>query len=756
MKTGRYILIVMIPAIFAGCATNKAFDEGKQLIAEGKMDTGLASLEKAAREEPDNLEIRAVLARQREAVAGRVLVEAQNARFSGDLDVAERGFRHVLELNPRNERAQVGLAVIEMDRRHIEALKQAEALLQRNDYPAAEAGIRLVLQENPMQEDARRLIRQLTELQLRDGAAVDQPPLLKTGFKQPITLEFRDTGLKSIFEIMARTAGINFVFDKDVKQDTKTTVFLRNTHIEDVFKLLLMTNQLTHKVLNENSVLIYPNTPAKQKEYQDLAVRSFYVSNVDVKQMVAMVKGLVKTKDIHVDEALNLFVMKDTPDAIRLVERLVTLNDLADPEVMLEVEVLEIGRTKLQTLGLQYPDKVTVNMLTAGGVAAGIPVNWTINSTGINDLGWSAKGLTAFIANPAVIVNLKQQDGIINVLANPRIRVKNREKAKVLIGDKVPVVTTTATANVGVASSVSYLDVGLKLDVESTVSLQDEVSMKVSLEVSNIVKEVPVTGGGLAYQVGTRTAATTLMLRDGETQVLAGLISDDERITITKVPGLGDLPWIGKLFSSQNLIRNKTEIALLITPRILRNISRRTKMDSEFHFGTENTAGMLPIRISKVAARSLAISSTPAGGVAATQRDFLRPPPDESRPVREAVAAAPQVAPAVLSLNAPEQVAPGKDFTVSVNLAGAENLPAADLELDYDAAQLEVLDEGEKSGVRQLKLGKGGGMASLTFKIIAQKSGTVQVGVRSVTFQADSEGAPPEVKLPPVANIEIR
>jgi general secretion pathway protein D len=104
----------------------------------------------------------------------------------------------------------------------------------------------------------------------------------------------------------------------------------------------------------------------------------------------------------------------------------------------------------------------------------------------------------------------------------------------------------------------------------------------------------------------------------------------------------------------------------------------------------------------------------------------------------------------------PEQVAPGKDFTVSVNLAGAENLPAAELELDYDAAQLEAIDEEEKSGTRQLKLGKGGGTASLAFKIIAQKPGTAQVGVKSVTFQADSEGPPPEVKLPPAANIEIR
>ena len=183
-------------------------------------------------------------------------------------------------------------------------------------------------------------------------------PALKTAYKKPVTLEFRDAGLKSIFEIMSRAAGINVVFDKDVRQDTKTSIFVRDTNVEDVFKLLLMTNQLTHKVLNENSVLIYPNTPAKQKEYQELAVRSFYVVNTDVKQIVAMVRGLVKTKDMHVDERLNLFVMKDTPEAIRLVERLVAVNDLADPEVMLEVEVLEIRRDLLRNLGALYPDQV--------------------------------------------------------------------------------------------------------------------------------------------------------------------------------------------------------------------------------------------------------------------------------------------------------------------------------------------------------------------------------------------------------------
>ncbi|MEP7073430.1 MAG: secretin N-terminal domain-containing protein [Nitrosospira sp.] len=753
MKVGKRIMIMLIVATFTGCAANKAFVEGKQLIAEGKLDTGLASLEKAAREEPENLEIRAVLARQREAVAARLLSEGDNARSSGNLDGAERAYRLVLEMNQRNERAQTGLETIDMDRRHITLLKHAEDLLERNDYTGAESDLRSVLQENPMQRDARRLIKRITELELRAGNM--EQPILKTGFKQPITLEFRDTGLKSVFEIMARTAGINFIFDKDVKQDTKTTVFLRNTYIEDVFKLLLMTNQLTHKVLNENSVLIYPNTPAKQKEYQELMVRSFYITNVDVKQMVAMVKGLVKTKDIHVDEQLNLFIMKDTPDAIRLVERLVTLNDLADPEVMLEVEVLEIGRNKLLNLGIQYPNTINVNMLSAAGAAGGVPLAFQIDSAGVNGSGSNLDRLTGFIANPAMLINLKQQDGIVNVLANPRIRVKNREKAKILIGDKVPVVTTTATANVGVASSVSYLDVGLKLDVESTISLQDEVTMKVALEVSTIVKEVQIANGGLAYQVGTRTASTTLALRDGETQILAGLINDEERATLSKVPGLGDLPWVGKLFTSQSSTRNKTEIALLITPRIVRNISRPAKTDSEFHFGTENAAGMLPVTIGKVAARSLAMSSSSAAGAGMPRSDIPRSPLfDESRAVP--VAAAAQTVSLAVSLIAPEQVSPGKDFAVSVNLAGAENLPAAELELNYDPSLVEALDEGEKSGTRLLKLGKGGGTADLRFKVIAQKPGTTQIGIKSATLQGEGENSSAQVMLPPAANIDIR
>jgi len=392
-------------------------------------------------------------------------------------------------------------------------------------------------------------------------------------------------------------------------------------------------------------------------------------------------------------------------------------------------------------------------MVTAAAAAAGNPVPaFQVSRSGISSHG---DQLTGFITNPALVLNLKQQDGIVNVLANPRVRVKNREKAKILIGDKVPVVTTTATANVGVASSVSYLDVGLKLDVESTISLQDEVSMKLSLEVSTIVKEVKLQNGGLAYQVGTRTAATTLALRDGETQVLAGLINDEERTTLSKVPGLADLPWVGKLFTNYNVTHNKTEIALLITPRIVRNIARPGKSASELHFGTETTVGVAPLTIGKAAPRSVAISSSSGAGVAAGAVSQPARLTDEP-PSPQAASTANAGSPAVTML-APEQVPAGKEFGVSISLGGAEALPPGELELNYDAGALELLDGGEKSGARVLKIGKGGGAVELRFQAVAQKPGTAQIAVRNVTFRDEAGNLlPAPVALPPAANVDIR
>jgi general secretion pathway protein D len=394
--------------------------------------------------------------------------------------------------------------------------------------------------------------------------------------------------------------------------------------------------------------LIYPNTPAKAKDYVDLVTRSFYLANADVKQAQVLVRGIVKTRDIFIDEKLNLLVMKDTPEAVKLAERLIESLDIAEPEVMLDVEVLELSRSKLRELGVRFPDQIGYGLLTPslnstivnGSVSQSSTTLGGTLAPGYIDLN-NAAGVTAFVANPGLMLNLKNQVGDGNMLANPRIRVKNREKAKIHIGDKLPVFTTTSTANVGVAASVAYLDVGLKLDVEPNVYLDDEVGIRVGLEVSSIVKEIAGPSGSLAYQIGTRTAATMLRLKNGETQVLAGLISDEERSSANRLPGLGDVPVLGRLFSSQSDSKSKTEIILLITPHIVRNLSQPQGVGENIPAGSDNSVGFKPaLQLQRSAPKALSMSSQSLGGApragpspAAASEPAVAEPPEAEQPV---------------------------------------------------------------------------------------------------------------------------
>jgi general secretion pathway protein D len=296
-----------------------------------------------------------------------------------------------------------------------------------------------------------------------------------------------------------------------------------------------------------------------------------------------MVRQLVKTRDLFIDEKLNLLVIRDTPEAVSMVEKLIANQDLGEAEVMLEVEVLEVGYNKLQQLGIQWPGSLGVGLVGAAGVPGQL--------TGKEAASITNSLVRITVPDPLVQFNAKRQDGRTNVLANPRIRVKSREKAKIHIGDKVPVITTTAGATGFVSESVNYLDVGLKLEVEPQVYLEDDVGIKIGLEVSNVASQIKTGSGTIAYQVGTRNATTTLRLKDGETQVLAGLINDEDRRSANRVPGLSDLPGLGRLFSSNDDTVNKTEVVLLITPRVIRNIERPGVKLEQFNSGTEAEVG---------------------------------------------------------------------------------------------------------------------------------------------------------------------
>ena len=573
--------IILVAILFlAACATHDKFRENRELIETGSVEEGLARLEEQVKQNPKDEELRNHFLRHRAVAVQNWLRTGDNALGAGQFDAADESYRRALRFDESNARAYQGVQAVEAARRHRAAFAEADAALKGGNNAEATARLKQILSENPQHREASAMLRRIEEQQVRSEQA---EPALGAALKKPITLEFRDAPLRQVFELISQQTGLNFIFDKDVPGEAKATVFVKNTSIDDVIRFVLVTNQLERKVLNENTVLIYPNTPNKARDYRDLVVRSFYLANADVKQTATMVRQLVKTRDLYVDEKLNLLVVRDTPEAIRIVEKLIASQDLAEPEVMIEVEVLEVSHNTLTNLGIQWPGQIAAGIKGAGGVPGQI--------TGTEALNFSSGLVNITVPDPLIALNLRQQAGRSNILANPRIRAKSREKARIHIGDKVPVITTTAGATGFVSESINYLEVGLKLEVEPQVYLENDVGIKVGLEVSSVGAQTKTSSGTVAYTVGTRNTATTLRLRDGETQILAGLISDEDRRSASQVPGMAKMPLIGRLFKSTDDNVTKTEIVLLMTPRVVRNIERPSARIEHFVSGTDAEVG---------------------------------------------------------------------------------------------------------------------------------------------------------------------
>jgi general secretion pathway protein D len=711
-----------------GCATDQSFLRATQMVEEGRVEEGLQKMEAIAKANPNKIEYRAAHRRERDKYLNQLLAQGDKQRLQGKPDDAEAIYKRVIQLDAGNPRALAGLAAAQVESRHRRIIAEARASSEAGNLDGAQEKLRPVLAENPANREARALARNIDEQKTQ---AVSAPAILKSALRKPVTLEFRDASLKSVFEVLSKTSGINFVFDRDVRPDLKVTIYVRGTTIEDAIQFLMTTNQLEKKVLNENTVLVYPNLPNKAREYQELMVKSFYLANADVKQTLNLIKTVVKTRDVFIDERLNLLVMRDTPEAIRLAEKLIAAQDLAEPEVMLEMEVLEIGRSRLQELGIRFPSQVALGIQGA----AAKPGQATLREL----QNFNSSLVPVSITDPAILINMRKQDGDTNILANPRIRVKNREKAKIHIGDKLPVITTTSTANVGVSESVVYLDVGLKLDIEPNIYLEDEVSMKVGLEVSNIIQEIKSANGTLTYRLGSRNTSTVLRLKNGETQVLAGLIQDEERNTADKVPGLGDLPILGRLFGSRKDERNKTEIVLLITPYVVRNLDRPPASVLEFASGTEGSIGAAPLRLSGgVSAPSAAISTPPVSAI-------------ETPPRVEAPSSAPGNV--SLLISAPLQVQAGREFAVAVSVPpGVAGIVQA--ELNYDSARLRAVGVPEPATAGSITL-QISGTSIVRFRATEGQSGAAKITLSNVAATGPGGGSRVAISAPGPVDINI-
>lgn len=566
-----------------GCAEQRIRQSAREHMAIGEYEQGLRVLQDGVKRYDDSVLLRTGLIQARAEAQAKLAAEAAQARASGDLDQAQSLLARALALEPQNKRIANLLLDLQTERRQNEALQEAQTLYEGKQWRAALALIDQHLKDNPRHAGLLQLKRQLEGQQRQQQWRVAQRSLAE---HRPISLDFRDANLRTVLDVVSRNSGVNFIFDKDMRTDVRVTVFIHEARVEDALDLITSTNQLAKKVIDPKTVIIYPNTAEKQREYQEQVLRVFYLASADVKGAAAFLRSMLKIKEPFVDERSNMLALRDSQENIELAERLISLYDAGEPEVLLEVEVLEVSASRLTELGVKYPDTFSLTPLAPSGTSS---TGLTLGN--VRDLGSDRVGLGI----SGLIVNLKREVGDVTTLANPKIRARNKEKAKILIGDKIPVVTTIAGNTGFVAESINYLDVGLKLDVEPTVFTNDEVAINVALEVSSLGAATKTSTGSIAYRIGTRNASTLLRLRDGETQLLAGLISKDERATASRVPGLGDMPVLGRLFSSQQDSSAKTELVLAITPRVLRNIRRPDASETELWIGTEAQPRLRPV-----------------------------------------------------------------------------------------------------------------------------------------------------------------
>lgn len=737
----RRLCGLLVSALAAACATDRLHREGIQAFEQGAYEEGTAMLEQAVQKDPANLELRLDLRVRREAAVRQLLAVADRARANGDGEGAAASYRRVLTLDPGNDRALRGLDGVEADRRHAERIAKAGQLLATKKLDAAELEVRQVLAEDPSFAPASEL-RSKIDLARGPTAAM---PRLRTRDDRPVSLQFRDAPTKMVFEVLARQTGLNFVFDKDVKSDGKTTIFVDRVPVEQAIDLILAQNQLARQVLSDTIVLIYPNTPAKQKDYRDEIVHTFYLTNAAPKEAESLLKTVLGTKTLFIDEHSNTVVMRDTPEHVRMAEKLVASVDVPEPEVIMEIEVLEITHSLSEQLGINYPSSVSFS-------ATKPPNSGSSGTTGLvlSDLAKQNPNTIA-VSTLGVSVDLTKTKGVTNVLSSPRVRARNKEKAKFLVGNRVPVVTSGTSATVGgtfSTSNVQYLDVGLTVEVQPTIHNDGNVAIKVAFEISSILKQinVPIGNGGstLAYEIGTRNASTLLELKDGETQLLAGLIQDSDQRNTTGIPGLSDLPVLGRLFGSTGTTRDKNEIVLSITPRIIRARTRPSSATTEFWYGSESQTRSAPFTSAASgplgpggvsfgagsAVQSVPAAPLPSGPHAVPSRieAAARPPPpaEGAAPAPDAKAApgkpagtpaapdakaaagkpaeaaaagatagaqggAPADAKPRITIEGPDTAKVGDEISVSVKLASTSALGRIRTQVGFDAAALQLV-----------------------------------------------------------------
>lgn len=517
----------------AGCASSGALRAGQRAERIQDYDRAVVEYTKAARERPDDVNVRVALDRARLRAAQDHFARGRRLSALDRHEDAVIEFQLAFELNPTN-------ADIESE------LKEARQKLRTKLAVSREGGTEL----QALIERGRTLAPEGTEL--------------PTDVKMPDAMRFGNGATsRAIFSAIARFADVNIVFDPGF-HDVPLAIDLRDATLEDALTALTTSTQTFYKVTAPHTITIIPDTLEKRREYEESVVQVFHLSNADIKEVIDLLRVVIDVRQISPMTATNSIAIKDTPERIEAAARLIGAIDKARPEVVIDVELLEVDRTRLREWGLQI----------ASPDSPGISGAADVNRPGftLQDLRNLTQADVLMSGIPGVYYRLLKNDVNTRALANPQIRIADGITAQARFGERVPVPVTTfapiATGGINQQPITSYVyeNIGVNIDITPRLHHNDDVSLALKISVSSISGE----GFGGLPTFGNREINTTIRLKDGETNMLAGLIRDDERTVLSGVPGLSDLPLIGRLFANERRVAQETDILLTLTPHIVR------------------------------------------------------------------------------------------------------------------------------------------------------------------------------------------
>jgi general secretion pathway protein D len=547
----------LVALALVACATSTAVRRARQAEAQQDFDRAVVEYTKALKSDPDNRTIRMSLEQAKLRASQDHFTRGRRLEAVGKLEEALVEFQIASELNPTASDVQ-------------EAMQSTRAQVRAKLAVA---------------EDGKTRLEALIEQSLTAPLPGAELP---TDITLPDSLVFREASSRDVFTAIGKFADISVAFDPAFR-DQPVTIDLRKIDLPEALTSLATATRNFWKVTAPRTVAIVPDTPAKRREYEDEIVRTFYLSNADLKETIDILRIVVDARRLAALTATNAITIKDTPERIAAAGRIISAIDKARPEVIIDVELLEVDRTRLKEYGLQI----------ASPGQPGISGQVDINRDGLTlrDL----QNLTAadvFLTNlPGLYYRLLKNDSATRVLANPQLRTSEGIAAQARFGERVPVPVTTFVpiAAGGVQTqpitSFNYENIGVNIDITPRTHHDDEVSLAVRVELSSISG----TGFGNLPTFGNRLISTVIRLKDGETNMLAGLIRDEERRSLAGVPGLSDIPVIGPLFAYNHIETQETDIILTLTPRIIRVLSLTEADLQPFRVGRDSGAPLIDI-----------------------------------------------------------------------------------------------------------------------------------------------------------------